>query len=68
MGKRLKTKIRERSPGPATYGPHEVIGEGPKFTMKSRLEERYNQNPGPGTYTIKTPPGRRAKMHKRLKD
>ena len=57
MGKRLKTKIRERSPGPATYGPHEVIGEGPKFTMKSRLEERYNQNPGPGTYTIKTPPG-----------
>jgi len=38
------------APGPGHYAAQTSVGEGPKFTMSSRVQEKPSDVPGPGAY------------------
>ena len=50
MGSKLKKKEAEDLPGPGNYVQPSKLGEGPHYSMYDRRDEKYNDNPGPGSY------------------
>ncbi len=50
MGEKLKQRGPEDLPGPGNYEAGTKVGEGPKYTMGDKRDDRYNENPGPGQY------------------
>ena len=50
IGEKLRSKEPEDQPGPGNYDQRSKLTEGPKYSMQSKRDTKYNQNPGPGQY------------------
>ena len=48
MGEKLQSRDPEDMPGPGNYEQKDGVGEGPHYSMQSKRDGRYNENPGPG--------------------
>ena len=50
----FKIQVKEGFPGPGTYGQNKYLNNAPKygFGTEKRYKDKYNNNPGPGSYHI----------------
>ncbi len=68
MGTKLKDRDAEDLPGPGNYDHKTKVGEGPKYSMYDRRDDKYNDNPGPGQYEASEKKGKGVRIGERLKD